>query len=160
MRAALSVVPALNLDAHFINQGSGLQGAHKVTVRLEEGERPAPYQLVRLAEESNGRYLLLYNLPLRCTRSDIQQMFKGSKLLDYSLDNSTSTYVATDSEAFFFAFTNSRSGECAVDHTAIQRVLMQDSYARIYPPSFLFTNVWEGSVSWGQGSQGQQAALW
>jgi RNA recognition motif-containing protein len=72
-----------------------LQGPHKVTVRAEEYEREGSTSLpVRLAEESQGRYLLLTNLPYNCTKSDILQLFKGSKMLDYSLANSTTTYVS------------------------------------------------------------------
>lgn len=49
--------------------------------------------MVRLANASKGRYLLVHNLPYSCNISNIQTMFKGCKFMDYSLDNSMETCV-------------------------------------------------------------------
>lgn len=49
--------------------------------------------LYQLAEESKGRYLLMTNLPGRVSRNNILHIFKGSKMLDCSLQEGTNTYA-------------------------------------------------------------------
>lgn len=51
---------------------------------------------LRLAEESKGRYLLVTNIPYSCTKNNVQQLFRANKLMDYSLVNSTTTYVSSE----------------------------------------------------------------